>query len=419
MPMPSPPPSLQLKQTSPTVPLQQPATAELEDILVCYAANAVSARGGQGEYLRQVIYALDQLPQSKVLSRGGPSGLATSIDIPFKGWRASCFRALQRTPVLRGRQDLLTLLSDVDFDSRVRDQVGGVKLFNGVMGQCAETFEFLSRQHVPLVLTALNTHIDNVAKLLEEEHRLLGVQAPSYIHPAMRSRSRREIERASVIHAVSQLSKESFVERGAPDEKIEVVLPAVDLSYFRPVAKQDDTFRVLSVCTIDPRKGAYYLLQAFEKAAIPGSELVMIGATGDRWSKQMLAQFTSRMANIRVQSANVFHDPIESTFGQASVMVHPAIEDGFALAVGQAMACGRPVITTRSTGASELIADGVNGYVLESRDVDGLVDRLRLLARDRCLLDRMSAAAPQAVAHLGYPEFAKNMTRLYTRALTN
>ena len=108
----------------------------------------------------------------------------------------------------------------------------------------------------------------------------------------------------------------------------------------------------------------------------------------------MLAQFTSRMKNIRIQSADVFREPIEATYGQASVLVHPAIEDGFALAVAQALACGRPVITTRNTGAAEVIADGVNGYVLESRDVDGLVDRLRLLARDRSLLERLSAAAP-------------------------
>jgi glycosyltransferase involved in cell wall biosynthesis len=399
--------------------LETQPLSSLEDALVCYAANAVTARGGQGEYLRQVTYALDQLPHGRVLSRHAQADRAACIDVPFQGWRASCFRTIQRVPLLRRRQDLLTLLSDVDFDSLVSAQVAGVKLFNGVMAQCSETFEVLSRQRVPLVLTALNTHIDNVAALLEEEHRRLGIRTPSFIHPAMRRRVAHEIERASCIHTISNLAKDSFVERGIPADKVEVVLPAVDLDYFRPVAKTDGTFRVLAVLTIDPRKGAYYLLQAFEKAAIPGSELVIIGATGDHWSKQMLGQFTSRLKNIRIQSADVFREPIQSTYGQASVMVHPAIEDGFALAVAQALACGRPVITTRTTGAAEVIADGQNGYVLESGDVDGLVDRLRLLARDESLLQRMSAAAPQAVAHLGYPQFAGNMARLYARALAN
>jgi glycosyltransferase involved in cell wall biosynthesis len=265
----------------------------------------------------------------------------------------------------------------------------------------------------------LNTHIDNVAEVLADEHRRLGIRTPSFIHPAMRRRVRSEIERASCIHAISKLTKQSFVERGIPEEKIEVVLPAMDLDYFRPVAKQDDTFRVLAILSIDPRKGAYYLLQAFEKAAIPGSELVIIGATGDPWSKQMVARFASRLPSFRIQSADVFQDPIETTYGQASVLVHPAVEDGFALAVSQAMACGRPVITTRQTGASEVISEGQNGYILEARDVDGLVDRLRALARDASLLARLSAAAPAAVAHLGYPQFAENMARLYSRVLAN
>jgi glycosyltransferase involved in cell wall biosynthesis len=399
--------------------METPPLSRFEDVLVCYAANAVTARGGQGEYLRQMTYALDRLPHGRVLSRHAVAQRSASIDVPFEGWRRSCFGAIQRVPVLRRRQDLLTLLSDVDFDSHVRDRVSGVKLFNGVMAQCSDTFEFLRRQRVPLVLTALNTHIDNVAGLLEEEHRRLGIQTPSFIHPAMRRRSAREIERASCIHTISNLAKESFIERGIPAEKIEVVLPAVDLDYFRPVAKTDDIFRVLAVLTIDPRKGAYYLLQAFEKAAIPGSELVIIGATGDHWSKNMLAQFTSRMKNIRIQSADVFREPIQDTYGQASVLVHPAIEDGFALAVAQALACGRPVITTRHTGAAEVISDGENGYVLESCDVDGLVDRLRLLARDPSLLERLSAAAPEAVAHLGYPQFAANMAGMYSRLLSN
>ena len=103
--------------------------------------------------------------------------------------------------------------------------------------------------------------------------------------------------------------------------------------------------------------------------------------------------------------------------GRRACFAHPAIEDGFALAVGQALACGKPVITTRQTGATQLIRDGRNGYVLECRDVDGLVDRLKLLASDRALLGRMSAAAPQAVADLGYRDVAQRVVALYERAL--
>jgi glycosyltransferase involved in cell wall biosynthesis len=131
----------------------------------------------------------------------------------------------------------------------------------------------------------------------------------------------------------------------------------------------------------------------------------------------MLRQAMSRLKNLRIQAADVFKEPIERTYGQASVLVHPAIEDGFGLAVAQALACGKPVITTRQTGAAQLIAEGQNGYVIECRDVDGLVDRLRLLARDEASLRRLSVAAPQAVAHLGYDSFAQNVAQFYGRVL--
>jgi glycosyltransferase involved in cell wall biosynthesis len=401
---------------------QKPAEEQIAsrlDALICYGANASAGRGGQGEFLRQMVYALDQLPQGRVLSRSAKAGRAECADIRFQGWRAMGFRAIAGLPVVRRRSDLLTLLSDVDFDSQLSAHLDGVGLFDGVMGQCCLTFERLARKNIPLVLTTLNTHIDNVAELLAGEHRRLGIRSAGFIHPRMRDRVRREIERATCIRAISELAKQSFVERGVPADKIGVVLPAVDLDHFRPVAKQDDVFRVLAVLTIDPRKGAYYLLQAFEKAAIPNSELVIIGATGDRWSRRMLEQFTSRLTNIRIQAADVLKDPIEATYGQASVFVHPAIEDGFALAVGQALACGIPVITTPQTGASQLIEDGQNGYVLPCRDVDGLVDRLKLLAANQSLLARLSAAAPASVAHLGYPEFAQNVARFYCHALSN
>src|SRR5580698_3769632 len=86
------------------------------DALICYAGNTFAGRGGQGEFLRQMVYALDQLPHGRVLSRSAKAGRAECVDVQFQRWRGLAFRSLAAMPVLRGRSDLLTLLSDVDFD---------------------------------------------------------------------------------------------------------------------------------------------------------------------------------------------------------------------------------------------------------------------------------------------------------------
>jgi glycosyltransferase involved in cell wall biosynthesis len=53
-------------------------------------------------------------------------------------------------------------------------------------------------------------------------------------------------------------------------------------------------------------------------------------------------------------------------------MLFPSVEDGFALVVAEALACGLPVITTPNTGASDLIHPGENGEVVPIRDPQAL-----------------------------------------------
>jgi hypothetical protein len=47
-----------------------------------------------------------------------------------------------------------------------------------------------------------------------------------------------------------------------------------------------------------------------------------------------------------------------------------------------------------------------------------LVERLRLLAADRAMLDRMSAAAPAAIADLTSDNFAREVHAMYARVLS-
>jgi glycosyltransferase involved in cell wall biosynthesis len=384
---------------------------------ISFAANSWAGRGGQGEFLQQMVLALDRLPHARVFSRSAVTRTAHSSAIPLTGFPWRHLYSLLSAPVLRRRRDWLVLLSDLQFDKRVALDVGSPDLFDGVMAQCCQTFERLRTCGTKLVLTCLNTHVDNLLDELAVERRVMKYRGPHAIHSWMRSRSLREIELAHAIRVNSEWAKKTFIERGVPATKLHVIRPGIDLGHFQPVAKQDNVFRVLAVASIELRKGIHYLLKAFEEAKIPRSELVLIGGTGDRWSKKMLRSFLKRNANISQRFVDVSAAPAGESYGSASVLVHPAVEDGYALVVPQALACGRPVIVTRSTGASELIQDGKNGFVVDSRSVEQLRDRLQLLASDRNLLERLGDRAPAAVKHLGYSDFTDHVLSLYHRIL--
>ena len=63
----------------------------------------------------------------------------------------------------------------------------------------------------------------------------------------------------------------------------------------------------------------------------------------------------------------------------------------------QAMASGLPVITTRETGAEDIIEPGVEGLVLPSKDSTGLTEALRPLVNNAEQRHQMSIAARRRV----------------------
>jgi glycosyltransferase involved in cell wall biosynthesis len=72
------------------------------------------------------------------------------------------------------------------------------------------------------------------------------------------------------------------------------------------------------------------------------------------------------------------------------VLVLPSLSEGFGLVVTEALACGLPVIATSNVGASDLVCDGREGFVIPVCSAEAIADRLNALYRDRELLTHMS-----------------------------
>jgi len=61
---------------------------------------------------------------------------------------------------------------------------------------------------------------------------------------------------------------------------------------------------------------------------------------------------------------------------RTSVFVLPSYREGVPRSTQEAMAMGRPVITTDAPGCRETVIDGVNGFLIPPRDVDALVEAM-------------------------------------------
>jgi len=78
----------------------------------------------------------------------------------------------------------------------------------------------------------------------------------------------------------------------------------------------------------------------------------------------------------------------------------PSVErsEQFGIVQLEAMACSKPVVTTRlGTGVEYVTVDGVTGLLVPPKDADALANALRTLLSDKELRTRMGAAGKQRV----------------------
>lgn len=76
-----------------------------------------------------------------------------------------------------------------------------------------------------------------------------------------------------------------------------------------------------------------------------------------------------------------------------SICVLPSTKEGFGLVVTEAMECGLPVISYKTEGPSEIIEDGINGFLVEKFDTDAFALRIAELCFNSTKRKEMSENA--------------------------
>ncbi len=82
-------------------------------------------------------------------------------------------------------------------------------------------------------------------------------------------------------------------------------------------------------------------------------------------------------------------------YADSDIYCLPSYGEGMPMTVLEAMASGLPIVTTDAPGCRETVDEGVNGYLVQPRDVGQLVERLSRLIEDRLLRERMGTVSRQ------------------------
>jgi glycosyltransferase involved in cell wall biosynthesis len=283
------------------------------------------------------------------------------------------------------------------FDAWTRMQMPECDVFVAISGAGRTTGPLVQRRGGTFVCDRGSTHQRLQQQVMAEEYRRWGVEIP---RPPGHIVEREEAiyEEADAITVPSTVAKRSFVAMGFAEAKVHVIPYGVRLDRFQPTERPEEgAFDVLFAGQVSLRKGIPYLLEAFARVKHAKKRLTIVGSLQDD-----LRQVLGRLPMEAVTMLDsIPQAELAVRMSKSHVLALASVEEGLALVQGQAMACGTPVVATRATGAEELFTDGVEGYIVEDRDVDAMAERLQWLAEDAGLRERMSAAGLERVKSLG------------------
>ena len=212
---------------------------------------------------------------------------------------------------------------------------------------------------------------------------------------------------ATHIIANSQATKRSLLRRAPwlnPD-RIEVIYNGIDPSRFATPTGRDlrhewgisrETPLLGFVGQLDERKGIGVLLTAFRDIVqtMPSARLVMVGRG------PLMEMIESEIAVQGWQQVIIlpgFEDDIASVMQAIDVLLLPSYWEGFGIVLIEAMAAGKPAITTATSSMPEIVADGETGFLIQPGDTEGLASRAVQLLQDSALRRRLGIAAQQRV----------------------
>lgn len=197
--------------------------------------------------------------------------------------------------------------------------------------------------------------------------------------------------------------------------KVEVIPNGVPLPDHTSRRNHSESSLVFGTAArISPQKHLHELIAAFRTALpdLPGASLQIAGGV-ETGAEQCASDLIEQASGLPVEWLGEISD-IASFHAQCDVFVMISDPAGCPNASLEALAAGIPVIATAVGGASEQVVDGVNGYLVPSRDVKALAAAMVRIAADPGGRERMGEAARR---HIRKHFALERMTSEYLRIL--
>ena len=176
------------------------------------------------------------------------------------------------------------------------------------------------------------------------------------------------------------------------------------------------TPRFLFVGTWIDHKGIYPLAESFARlsALIPGVRLTIAGCT--ETEQGVRRHFSHLVQSSLAVRPFVSRDDMPALYASHDIFVLPSLVEGMPLVLLEAMASGLAVVTTESSGMTDLVEDGHDGLLTIPGDATSLLMAMTKLCEDPQLRRQMGNAAQEKMRRFSWTRFAKRHEAVFNRA---
>jgi colanic acid/amylovoran biosynthesis glycosyltransferase len=214
-------------------------------------------------------------------------------------------------------------------------------------------------------------------------------------------------QKADLFLPVCDYFRNLAIQLGCPENKIIVHHSGIDCEKFffkRRKRPRRELVRFTSVCRLVEKKGMIYAIQAMAQM-IKAYKNVQFTIVGDGRLRSRLEGLIKRLKI--ADKVNLFgwgtHDQIIDILDRSHIFLSPSItapngdEEGIANSLKEAMSMGLIAIATPNAGTSELIQDGISGFLVPERDANALAKKISYIMNNSLQWEPMGLAARKKI----------------------
>lgn len=208
------------------------------------------------------------------------------------------------------------------------------------------------------------------------------------------------------IVAISEGIRQVMLSEGIPGKKIVCIPSAVDTERFSTSCDREwflhefglkPTHQAIGmIAQFIPRKGHRFLIDAVPGilARCPEARFLLFGR--GPLEKDLRQKCSRKSLDSQIIFAG-FRDDMERILPCLDIVVHPATLEGLGVSLLQAAASGVPIVATGVGGIPEIVGNGANGYLIDSGDIQAIINRVTDLLADPTKSKRFGAISRSKV----------------------